>query len=432
MAKRNGTITRRRLLRGAVVGAAGVGAFHVVPRHVLGGPGRLAPSDTITRAVIGVGYRGCVAHVKPNEPGKPPTTLAVCDVDAGHLAGALRKAGPPCKGYSDFRRVLERKDIDAVYIATPPHWHALICVAAAQAGKDIFCEKPMTHHIAEGRKVVQAVARYGCVFQIGTFGRFRASKDRRMCEVRRIMDSGMLPRQAAPVVLWASQWNVRLWCGRKRLSPQPVPSELDYDFWLGPAPYKPYHWHRVHNPNPGVLGMSSFRAYWDYDGGGLTDMGEHHLDSIQWTLGKDRTSPVEVEAYAPWPADPEAVGPWGHVIFTYADGTKIVIDSREWGEPWKGSARWPSAADLPAQCRAALAAVNEPPTPLDFDSAVRTRQPAGGDAESSHRNATLLHLGNIAIRTGRRIRYDPATERIIGDETAAALVNPPMRTPWVL
>jgi hypothetical protein len=94
-----------------------------------------------------------------------------------------------------------------------------------------------------------------------------------------------------------------------------------------------------------ALGMSSFRAYWDYDGGGLADMGQHHLDAIHWTLGKDRTSPVEVEAHAPWPAGPEAVGPWGHIIFTYADGTKIVIDSREWGEPWQGSARWPSAAD---------------------------------------------------------------------------------------
>jgi len=426
------SITRRDVLKGATAGAAGAGLFTIVPRHVLGGPSRTAPSDTITRGVIGVGYRGCVAHTKPNEPGKPPVTLAVCDVDRVHLAGALRKAGPPCKGYSDFRRVLERRDIDAVYVVTPPHWHALVCVAAAQAGKDIFCEKPMTHHVSEGRRVVRAVERYRRVFQIGTFGRFRMCRDRRMREARKVMASSLLPRDRAPWVLSNSQWNVRIWLGRTDLPPQPVPATLDYDFWLGPAPVKCYHWHRVHNPNPGVLGMSSFRAYWDYDGGGLGDMGQHHLDGIQWALDKDRTSPVEVQAHAPWPAHDDAVGLWGHVIFTYADGTRIVIDSREWGEPWKGQPRWPGSADLRLDDRPKLAAMPEPDELVDFETAVRTRRPAGGDAEASHRCATLIHLANIAIRTGRKIRYDPAAERIIGDDAADALLDPPMRPPWTL
>ena len=421
-------VSRRRFLGRTLTAAA----FTIVPRHVLGGPGRTPPSDVITRGVIGTGYRGTVAHTKPNEPGQAPVTLAVCDVDANHLGGALRRAGPPCKAYKDFRRVLERKDIDTVHVVTPPHWHALVCIAAAQAGKDILCEKPMTRFIREGREVVNAVERYGRVFQIGTFRRFRAAQDKRTVLVRKIVRSGLLRRDRMPVALHNSQWNVRLWRGRTDLKPMPVPAALDYDMWLGPAPVKPYHWHRVHIPAPGVLGMSSFRAYWDYDGGGLGDMGQHHLDPTQWTLDKDHTSPVEVEAYAPWPAHPDACGLWGHVKFTYADGTVIVIDSREWGEPWTGKTRWPSLADLAPDDRAKLAALPTPKPLVDFETAVKTRRQPGGNAESSHRCATLIHLGNIAIRTGRKIRYDPQAEKVVGDEEANRLVDVPLRAPWTL
>jgi len=422
-------MTRRKFLRKA---SAGIGLVHVVPRHVLGGPGQTPPSETITRGVIGTGYKGTLSHTTRNEPGKPPVTLAVCDVDDNHLAGALRKAGRGCKGYHDFRRVLERKDIDVIYVVTPPHWHSLICVAAAQAGKDIYCEKPMTRFIGEGRKVVEAVRRYGQVFQIGTFGRFRMVRDKRMREVRKIMETDRLPRAAAPVVVRGSQWNVRLWCGRTDLKPQPVPASLDYDTWLGPAPFVPYHWHRVHNPNPGVLGMSSFRAYWDYDGGGLGDMGQHHLDGVQWVLNKDHTSPVEVEARARQPAHPDACGPWAWVRLTYADGTTIVLDSNEWGDPWPGRQRWPSRTDLSAADRYRLDVLPDPKRLVDFETAVRTRRPAGGNAEASHRCATLIHLSNIAIRTGRKLRYDPVKEQIVGDDEADRLVHVPFRAPWRL
>ncbi|HNT35183.1 MAG TPA: Gfo/Idh/MocA family oxidoreductase, partial [bacterium] len=283
-------ISRRKFLRRSGVAAA---AFCIVPRHVLGGPGQTPPSEVITRGVIGTGGMG-MNHVVPNQEGQPPETLAVCDVDKDHLANGLRKAGHSCDGYSDFRRVLERKDIDTIHIATPPHWHALISIAAAQAGKDIVCEKPVSKYIAEGRAVINAVQRYGRVFQIGTYRRFgtyeQFGESKRL---RKLISSGLL---GSPLIVRVTRgqgfnWKVDQWSGKTDLVPQPVPDVLDYDFWLGPAPFKPYHPHRVHG---------SFRGYWDYDGGGLSDMGQHYLDPIQYFLNKDHTNPVEIEAIAPW------------------------------------------------------------------------------------------------------------------------------------
>jgi len=412
-------ITRREFFCRTVAAAATVA---IVPRHVLGGPGQTPPSETITRGVIGTGGQGTGAHVTQNQPGQTPVTLAVCDVDKNHLAGALRKAGPGCEGYTDFRRVLDRKDIDTIHIATPPHWHALICIAAAQAGKDILCEKPMTRFIREGRAVIDAVRRYGRVFQIGTYGRFRNAQDRNQRMLRKMGMAGLFAKNP-PVIVVRENWKVKEWSGRTDLRPQPVPSELDYDMWLGPAPVKPYHPHRVHG---------SFRGYWDYDGGGLADMGQHYLDPIQYTIGKDDDSPVEIEAHAPWPPHPDAVGLWGWVKMKYRDGTTLILDSREWGEPVQEQTRWPSESDLSAEDRRRLAQLPDPEPLIDFHTAVRTRKQPGGDAVSSHRSACLLHLANIAIRTGRKLRYDPVAERFIGDDEANRLVDVPMRSPWHL
>src|SRR4030043_622379 len=158
-------ISRRQFIR---TGAAAAASLAIVPRHVLGGPGYLAPSDTLTKAVIGVGGMG------RDHLGYPGAVLrAVCDVDRGHLASALEIAGPGVAGYTDFREVLERPDIDIVHIATPPHWHALISCAAAEAGKDIWCEKPLTRTIDEGRRLVETVARTGRMFRVNTWFRFQ-------------------------------------------------------------------------------------------------------------------------------------------------------------------------------------------------------------------------------------------------------------------
>ena len=409
-------------------------AYWIVPRHVLGGPGRTPPSDVLTRGTIGAGAQG-MTHVLTNSAGSPPAQLAVCDVDRSHLARALEKAGPGCEAYGDFRRVLDRPDIDVIHIATPPHWHALIAVAAMQAGKDVFCEKPMTRFIREGRAVADAASRYGRIAVCNTFGR------RGWLKMRKVVAGGLL---GTPLRVYLGPktgfgFKVRQWCGKTHLAPEPVPAELDYDLWLGPAPLKPYHPHRVHG---------GFRGYWDYDGGGLTDMGQHWIDAVQYCLGKDDTGPVEVESRAPWPAHPDACGLWGRILLKYADGTSITLASGEWGEPEPENVpfiegprgkvfRTVKGGFLsdPPQLLEQLAGFPDPPELIDFTQAVKTRSCAAcvqPNAEEAHRSASLLHLANISIRTGRGLRWDPAAERVGGDDEANALVDVPMRAPWHL
>jgi len=420
-------ISRRRFMSGSAGIAGGLAFPYIVPRHVLGGPGYTPPSEVITRAVVGTGGRG-MGFVQHNEEGRPPTTLAVCDVDDPRLARAMRRAGRGCKGYTDYRYVLDRKDIDVVYIATPPHWHALISIHAAQAGKDVYCEKPMTKFIHEGRAVAEAIERYGRVFHIGTFGRYGVTK------LRKLVMSGLL---GSPLFVRMPRskynWKVGEWSGRTDLVPQAPPAELHWDMWLGPASVKPYHPHRCHG---------SFRGYWDYDGGGFSDMGAHYFDPVQYIIGADGTGPTEIEATAPRPVHPDAVGLWGTITYKYANGTIIRCSSGEWGEasepggaPFiegpKGKVYQDGKID-PPELMEQLSKVPDPPPMIKFDTAVRTRRQPGGNAEVSHRVATLLHLGNLAIRLGRKLRWDPANETFIGDDEANRFVNIPMRAPWHL
>jgi predicted dehydrogenase len=410
MSKRPASITRRGFLKGAAAGAAAGAAFSIVPRHVLGGPGQVAPSDTFGAALIGCGGQGN-GTLGAMSQGLNVKLLARCDVK--FLDTADNKSV-----YSDFRRVLERKDIDLVAIATPPHWHALISIAAAEAGKDVLCEKPMTRFIAEGRAVVEAFKRYGRIFQIGTFGRFRQPDKL----THKIMASGLLKKCDA-VHIKRGGLKVREWSGRPNLKPEPVPSNLDWDMYVGPAPMKPYVRERT---------GGTHRGYWDYEGGGLSDMGQHHFDPVLWTFAKDDTSPVEIEAHAP-PAHPEVCGMWGWVELKYADGLTMVLDSGEWGKPYdRRQERGVSLNDLAEEDRAKIAAMPDPPRMISFAEAVKTRQQPGGHAEAAHRCATFLHLANLAIRVGRKIHYDPVKEQIVGDECANRLVNPPMRAPWHL
>ena len=411
MASKRKPITRRSFVKTAV---AAPGLFTIVPRHVLGGAGYVAPSDTFGGALIGCGGQGPGTYRRLTD-GLTVKQLAQCDVK--FLDRADNKMY-----YTDFRRVLERKDIDLVAIATPPHWHALISIAAAEAGKDVLCEKPMTRFIAEGRAVVNAFKRYNRVFQIGTFGRFGASRDPKNLQTHQIMRSRLL-KECPAVVIRRGGFKVKEWSGRPLLPPESVPSNLDWNMYCGPSPLKPYVRART---------GGTHRGYWDYEGGGLADMGQHHLDPVQWTYAKDRTSPVEIEAHAP-PADPEVCGMWGWVEMKYADGMTLVLDSGEWGEPYdRMRERGVSLSDLSEADRERVKAMEKPEPLISFAEAVKTRKEAGGDAETSHRAATLLHLANIAIRTGRKIRYDPVKEQIIGDEEANRLINQPMRAPWHL
>jgi hypothetical protein len=247
--------------------------------------------------------------------------------------------------------------------------------------------------------------------------------------VRKIMGSGFLPKEKAPVIKIRGNFKVKRWSGLIDWQPQPIPKELDWDMYLGPAPYKPYHRHRTHG---------SFRGYWDFDGGGLADMGQHFLDGVQWTLNKDHTSPIEVQANAPFPAHPDACGMWGWVELKYEDGTTLIFESREWGESHPASERgYPSLNDLSPEHQKIVQAIPDEEPMIgngqwEFERAVKERRPCGGNADVSNRCATLLHLANIAIRTGRKLRYDPAKQQFIGDEEANRLVNVPMRAPWHL
>ena len=414
-----GQVSRRAFIGRTL--AAGF-SFQVVPSRLLGGPE--APSNLITRAVIGTGGMG-MNHVT-----EYPKTLAVCDVDTNRLDRAMKKAGGKVSGYSDWREVLERDDIDTVHVPTPPHWHALIAIAAAQAGKDVYSEKPATHTIAEGKALVEAVERYGAVYQANTWGR------RHGYFLRKVVDSGILGTPLTAVCnprYCATGFKIRQWSGRHNLEPQAVPAELDFDMWLGPAPVKPYHPHRVHG---------SFRGYWDYYEGGLGDMGQHHIDPIQYALGKDDTGPTEVEAIAPWPQHPDATGLWGTITMKYADGTTLIIESWEWGDKTTeglpqlegpNGKYWGNGKLEPSGLAEELKRFPDPPSLQSWEHAVRTRENVHGmrpNVRQGHRSATLLHLASIAVRLGRKLAWDPVLQVFPADPEANRLANPPMRAPW--
>jgi len=418
------SITRRDFIKHTIAASA---AFTIVPRYVLGGSGYTAPSDQLTKAVIGVGSMG-KGHLRYPEA----KLLAVCDVDEKHLNTALEIAGSGVRGYKDFREVLERSDIDIVHIPTPPHWHALISIAAAEAGKDIWCEKPMTRTIGEGQKVVEAVQKNGRIFRLNTWFRFKDQYygfGTTVKPIKKLVQSNMLgwPLKVTVSGITGFDWKF-YWSGKTNIKPEPVPKELDYNMWLGPAPYKPYNPHRVHG---------TFRGYWDYDGGGLGDMGMHYLDPVQYILDKDNTSPVEIEADCPQ-QHPDACGSWRRIQLKYADGCKIILDGENKdknaafiegpnGKLFKGF-----ESDIP-NLKEKLAALPDPePQVTDFAEAVRTRKKFALNEENGHRSCTIVNLSKIAVRLGRPLRFDPNKQRFIGDEEANRLVHQPMRAPWHL
>ena len=409
---------RRKFLKTSAASAA---SFQIVPRHVIGGQGHTPPSETYGAALIGCGGRGPGTYESMVRK-LPATLVAACDVQKTRVDGYIKRKNPEAKGYNDFRRLLENPDIDLVAIATPPHWHALISIAAAEAGKDVFCEKPMTRFIAEGRAVVEAFNRYKRVFQIGTNGRFGAYKSRTSRTIHKIMRSGLLKPNPC-VHIKKGGLKLNQWSGKPGLKPQ-IPSEdLDWDLYCGPSPLKPFVTDRV---------GGTHRNYWDYEGGGMCDMGQHHFDPQQWIYVKDDTSPVKIEAFAP-PAHPDVTGMWAWVELTYSDGFTFVMDSAEWGPGYdKKASKQVSLSQLSEEDQQKIAAMPDPAPLLSFAEAVKQRKQAGGHPEAAHRAACILHLANIAIRLGRKLQYDPEKEQFVGDDEANRFVNVPMRSPWHL
>ncbi len=416
-----------------------VALFSIVPSRVLGGPRHVAPSDQLTKGIIGVGGIGRSSyHFTSDERCR---LVAVCDVDDDHLDKALElgqeKFNTNLKAYHDFRDLINDPDIDIIHIATPPHWHALMTIEAARAGKDIWCEKPMTRTIGEGKRLVEAVKRNNRIFRLNTWFRFKDNfygLGTTVEPLKKLVDSGLLGWPLKVTISGATGFTWKFfWVGQENLVPEPIPAVLDYDMWLGPAPYKPYNHHRVH---------STFRGYWDYDGGGLGDMGQHYIDPVQYILGKDDTSPIRVEVDAPQ-QHPDAIGIWRKISYTYADGCQIILEGEGFetgtkipyiegpkGKVFKGfeveldGKPAPNIMDI-------IAELPDPkPQNTDFIQCVRDRQMFALNETNAHRSATIVNMGVCALRLNRSLNFDPVSQTFINDEAANRLIDQPMRGIW--
>lgn len=413
--------SRRKFLRSTAAIAAGV---TIIPRQVLG-RGFIAPSDQLTKGIIGLGGMGR-GHI-----GLGGTrVVALCDVDQTHLAAAAKMVGSGVKTMLDYRELIAMSEVDIVHIATPPHWHGIMSIEAANAGKDIWCEKPMTRTIGEGKRVVEAVKQHGSMFRLNTWFRFQDEfygMKTTVKPIKKLIESGMLGWPLTVTVSKHTGFDWKFyWVGKTGLEAQPVPQTLDYDRWLGPAPYKPYNAHRVHG---------TFRGYWDYDGGGLGDMGQHYLDPIQYFLGKDHTSPVKVEVDADQ-QHPDACGIFRKIIYTYADGCKIILDgeakdeSVAYIEGPEGKLFAGFKSTIP-NLKEKLALLPDPaPQVTDFLESVKYRTPFALNESNGHRSCTIINLGKIALQLGRTLNFNPETQEFIGDDEANKMINPPMRAPW--
>lgn len=411
--------------RGARLAAGAVAAPWIVRPDILGLGGAEPPSERLRTGHIGLGGRGRANLERYAREG----AIALCDVDRSHLSEA-RKMAPAEREVllaSDYRTLLDRKDIDAVVISTPDHWHALQAIHACQAGKHVYCEKPLTLTIAEGRALVKAARIHERVVQTGSQQR-SAREFRRACELVR---SGVLG-ELREILVGIPGVNYK----GPPVEDSAPPPELDYDLWLGPAPARPYNAQRVHY---------QFRFFWDYSGGQQTNWGAHHIDIAQWGLGADASGPIEVEGKARY--HPEG---WYEVPLEYSltyryenevllrvgsgqpDGTTFIgTKGRIHVNRGKLEATPAELLETPdAQVSVRLPA--SPGHMEDWEEAIRSGRRPICDAEIGHRSATVCHLGNIALRLGRKIRWDPVAEVVLGDSEAQGWTARAYRKPWAL
>jgi myo-inositol 2-dehydrogenase/D-chiro-inositol 1-dehydrogenase len=413
--------SRRKFLKNT---AAIIAGFSIVPRHVLG-KGFIAPSDQLTKGIIGLGGmgRGHISYAGTR-------VVAICDIDKNHLLSAEKLIGGGVKTFHNHQELIALPEVDIVHIATPPHWHGIMAVDAAKAGKDIWCEKPMTRTIGEGKKVVEAVKEYKRMFRLNTWFRFEENfygMNTTVKPIKKLVESGLLGWPLTVTVSRTTGFDWKFyWIGKTKLQEQAIPAELDYDRWLGPAPYKPYNAHRVHG---------TFRGYWDYDGGGLGDMGQHYLDPIQYFLGKDETSPIKVEVDAEQ-QHPDACGTFRKITFTYADGCKIILDGEAtdpnaaYIEGPKGKLFAGFKSDIP-NLKEKIAMMPDPaPQVTNFLDAVKYRTPFALNESNGFRSCTMINMAKIALQLGRTLHFDADTQEFLNDTEANFLINPPMRGPW--
>jgi predicted dehydrogenase len=431
-------MNRRGFLRTAAgTAAAAIGFPYLIPSSALGRAGTVAPGNRIVMGAIGVGSMG-TGDMKGFLRRDGVQMVAVCDVDKKHRGRAKRivddKYGnSDCRTYLDFREVIGRGDLNAVMLALPDHWHGVIGVAAAQAGLDIHAQKPLARTIREGRAICDAVKKYGVVWQTGSQQRSSGSF-RRACELVRNGRIGKVHKVEVGLPDGRAT-------GAKPLLP--VPEGLDWDFWLGPAPWRAYqdfgrgdcHW--------------DWRWIMDYSGGQLTDWAGHHIDIAHWGLGLDRTGPVEIEGTGVYPQKGLYDVPFAYKFTCkYADGLTMIVANDSWqpkgrGPTWYGDKGWiqVNRGKLDAEPKSVLDSVIGPDEielyksddhKGNFLDCIRTRAETIAPAEIGHRSISVALLGEIAMLTGRKMKWNPDKEVFVNDDEANRMLSRPMRSPWHL
>lgn len=393
--------------------AAGLVFPAIVPAGVFATPG---PNEKIAIGMIGVGRRG------RQNMDLPPDAQIVAIADVNRIRMDEVAAGKDWRKYQDYKQMLAADDIDAVIVSSPDHWHTLHSIHACQAGKDVYCEKPMTLTVREGRALVNAVRKHERVFQTGS--QQRSMKECRIgCELVRNGYLGTI--HTVHGSNYPSPWECDL-------PEQPVPEGLDWDMWLGQTEPRPYHIDLyLPRANPGWI---SFRPY---SGGEMTGWGSHGLDIMQWALGTDQSGPLEV-----WP---EGEGLTCPVSFKYANGVTVKLDNEG---PAGGGLFVGEAGEIvidrgkfetkPTELAGTI--LKDTDVHLEVSEnhyqnwldCIRSRNRPIADVEIGHRSATMCHLGNIARWTGRKLQWDPEKELFVGDDDANTFLERPMRAPYQL
>jgi predicted dehydrogenase len=431
---RQRSLSRRDFLRGTAAAGAALTFPYIIPSSALGADGAVAPSNRITMGTIGCGGQGN-ANIDAFLGLDDCRMIAVCDVDKGHLDSTKNKidghyGNKDCTAYGDFRELIARKDIDAILLATPDHWHAIPAIMAAESGKDIFGEKPISHSWLEGRMMCDAVKRHARVWQTGSWQR----------SVTNFRQGAELVRNGYIGKVYKVEIGLPTGSPGGSTAFTAPPAELDYNFWIGPSPWGPYSKDRVH---------WNWRWQLDYGGGQMMDWIGHHNDIAHWGLGYDYTGPVEVEGHGNYPAE----GLWNaattyRYTATYRTGVVSTITNSGNGgilpgTKWYGDKGWVwvdrggfqvsnpelmKLLDIPKP----ISLFRSPGHHRNFLDCVKSRRSTITPAEVAHRSASVGHLGQVAMILGRKIRWNPDTEEVIGDEIASRMLRPAMRDPWQL
>jgi len=409
-------VSRRGFVKKA---AAGLGASllwpHLTTTRVVAGPGKPTPSGEIRMGHIGVGGMGG-GHLGGYCQNDRYPSVAICEVDANRGAGAAKRCKRKVDVYADFRKLTDREDIDAVIVATPDHWHALTTIYALQSGKDVYCEKPLSLTVVQGRKMVEAARRYGRVFQVG-------SQQRSGGEFRKAVELVRSGRIGRVHTVYVGVWGPSHECYSR---PEPCPPHLDWNMWLGPAPWRAYS---------GGIHPYSWRRYRDYSGGTNTDWGAHHMDIAQWGLGKDESGPIEIQYSREEHCfvcrhEEGTIVKMGHVPargirFIGTEG--IVEVNRGYFRAWPEEVGRDERGPGDELFRAPGGHKGH------WHICMQTRERPCADVEIGHRSITVCHLGNISYWLGgRKIHWNPKKEEVIGDDEVSGWLDRPMRAPWHL